>query len=99
MKECEQWDGFANRFLWVCAKRAKVMSEPPDLAEAGLNDELSQLIETSCWAKEVEEMEREEKARKLWHKIYCEFADDDAEDAVSATTDRGDVMMLRTQML
>jgi hypothetical protein len=99
MKECEQWDGFANRFIWVCTNRARVMSDPPDLSEAGVNDDLLELAKTTQWAKEVEEMERDEPAAQLWDSIYCQFAEDDAEDVVSATTDRGDVIMLRLQML
>jgi hypothetical protein len=99
MKECEQWDGFANRFMWVCTKRAQVMSNPPDLSEAELKDELLELAKTTQWAKEVEEMERDEEANQLWDEIYCRFAEDDTEDVVSATTDRGDVIMLRLQMI
>src|SRR5262249_51184085 len=70
MKECEQWDAFANRFMWPCARRAQVMSDPPDLSEAGRSDELSKLIETSEWAKGVEEMERDEEATRLWDQAY-----------------------------
>jgi hypothetical protein len=99
MKECEQWDGFANRFMWVCTRRSQVMSNPPDLSEAGLNDELSELVETTQWAKGVEEMERDETAAQLWDAVYRQFAEDDTEDVVSATTDRGDVIMLRLQMI
>jgi len=65
MKECEQWDGFANRFFWACAKRTQIMSEPPDLNDAGQGGELSQLIETTQRAKGVGEMERDEDARSL----------------------------------
>jgi hypothetical protein len=100
MKECEHWDGFANRFFFACARRAQVMSDPPDLSQVeGLGEELSELIERTCWAKKVCEMERDEKAKRLWDKIYNEFADDDTEDVVAATIDRGDVLMLRLSMI
>jgi hypothetical protein len=99
MKECEQWDGFANRFMWPCARRSQVMSDPPDLSQAGLSTELSELVDTTQWAKQVEEMERDEEATQLWDVVYRQFAEDDTEDVVSATTDRGDVIMLRLQML
>jgi hypothetical protein len=75
------------------------MSDPSDLSGSGLGEELSHLVKTTCWAKEVEEMERDQEAKNLWDTVYREFAEDDAEDIVSATTDRGDVIMLRSQML
>jgi hypothetical protein len=99
MKECEQWDGFANRFFWGCAKRSQVKSEPPELSDAGLGAEVSELVESTVRAKGVGEMERDDHARSLWDKIYRAFSEDDTEDIVSATTERGDVIMLRLQML
>jgi hypothetical protein len=99
MKECEQWNGFGNRFYWVCAKRAGVYSEPSDLEEAGIGAELALLADATKWAKEVEQMDREEEAKALWDVIYRDFAEDDGEGVVAATIDRGDVFMLRFQQL
>jgi hypothetical protein len=99
MKECEQWNGFSNRFYWACAKRAGIYSEPPDLKEAGIGAELSLLSDATSWAKEVEEMDRDQEAKGLWDLIYHEFALDDEDGVVAATIDRGDVFMLRFQQL
>jgi hypothetical protein len=99
MKECEQWNGFGNRFAFVCVKRSDFHSDPPDLSEAGISAEMSQLAVTTDWARKVCEMDRIEEAKVLWDKLYREFAEDDAETIVSATIDRGDVFMLRFQEL
>jgi hypothetical protein len=99
MKECEHWNGFGNRFAYVCVKRGKFHSDPPGLSEADIGKELSQLAVATDWAHEVREMERDEAAKPLWDKIYSEFAENDDETIVSATIDRGDVFMLRFQQL
>jgi hypothetical protein len=77
MSEREQWDGFANRFPWICAKRARILSNPPDLSDSGLG--LSELVNTTQWAKGVGEMARNEQAKSLWDKFYREFAEDCAQ--------------------
>jgi len=99
IKECEQTNGFVNRFLWICSRRHGVLPEPRDLAEAGLSRELSELIDTTVWAKKVAEMERDWQARELWDAIYNAFAEDEEESVVAASVDRGDVFMLRLSMI
>jgi len=99
MKECEQWNGFSNRFLWCCAKRHGSLPTPADLAEAGLNTQLEELVETTVWAKKVEEMERDQEAEALWGEVYRQFAENEEEGVVAATIDRGDATMLRLSMI
>lgn len=99
MKECEQWNGFSNRFLWVCAKRHGVLPTPKDLAEAGLNEQLRNLVDTTQWTRQVGELERDEGAEALWCKVYRAFAEDEEEGIVAATIDRGDTIMLRLSMI
>ena len=60
---------------------------------------MPQLAATTDWARKVCEMDRDDAAKVIWDKLYREFAEDDAETIVSATTDRGDVFMLRFQEL
>ena len=99
MKECEQWNGFGNRFAFVCVKRSDFHSDPPDLSEAGISAEMSQLAVTTDWARQVSEMDRDDAAKTSWDQVYHEFAEDDAETIVSAIIDRGDVFMRRFQEL
>jgi hypothetical protein len=99
MKECEHWNGFGNRFAYVCVKRVDVHSDPPDLIEADIIEEMKHLAVTTDWARTTCAMDRDDKAKAVWDKIYREFAEADDETIVSATIDRGDVFMLRFQQL
>src|SRR5260370_9252149 len=99
MKECEQWNGFSNRFLWCCAKRHGSLPTPAALAEAGLNTQLEELVETTVWAKKVEEMERDKEAEALWGEVYRQFAESEAEGVVAATIDRAHATTLRLPMI
>jgi hypothetical protein len=99
MSECEMFNGFANRFLWICAARTKLLSNPIDLSEAGINAELSELVERCVWAKKVEEMERDEAAEELWQQIYLELGEQESGPVIEALTDRADALTLRLSML
>ena len=35
--ECEFFNGFANRFLWLCVRRARCLPEPPNFSDLGLS--------------------------------------------------------------
>ena len=99
IKECEQTNGFVNRFLWICSRRHGVLPNPKDLAQAGLGHEVAELTETTVWAKKTGEMERDSSAETFWAGIYRVFAEDEEESVISASVDRGDVFMLRLSML
>ena len=61
-------NGFANRFLWVCARRSKC------LPDGGENVDLTDLIERVSasvnFAKTVAELALDPGARAIWHKVY-----------------------------
>ena len=45
LKEYEFFNGFANRFLWLCAQRANYLPEPPSFADLGLSSYFEHLKE------------------------------------------------------
>src|SRR5262249_24986880 len=96
---CEQWNGFSNRFMWICARRANVFSSPEALTEAGIGQEIAALIKATSFAKQVEEMERGKDAEELWAEIYNRIAENETEGVVGASIERADAIMLRLQML
>ena len=71
----ESGNGFANRFLWVCVKRSKVLPEGGKIQDVDfqpLVDRLNGVIE---FARSVGEITRDESARRLWHRVYPELSE------------------------
>jgi hypothetical protein len=69
----EMANGFANRFLWVCAQRSKCLPEGGRIDASTLSS-LSSLSSRLRGALDaglrIGEMRRSEAARELWHEVY-----------------------------
>ncbi len=63
-------NGFANRFLWVCADRSKILSRGGNLQPGKLEKLQSRIDDVVSFAKGVGRMSRSDKAWKLWDKVY-----------------------------
>ena len=67
----ESFNGFANRFLFVCVKRSKL------LPEGGGSVDISGILPRfhKAWefSKKVREMRRDEVARDIWRNVYGEL--------------------------
>jgi hypothetical protein len=69
----EMANGFANRFLWVCVNRSKLLPDgggEVDLADAGRR--LRGAVE---FALKTTKLRRDESARALWHREYGRLAE------------------------
>lgn len=68
-------NGFANRFLWVCVRRSKLLPEGGNLEAAKLNPLIERLHQAVKFARQVEDMQRDDQARELWFEIYEELSE------------------------
>jgi len=71
----ETGNGFGNRFLWCCVRRSKVLPEGgriPDDCTVQLRNHLAKAIQ---FTRNVQEMSRDEPARKLWREVYPELSE------------------------
>jgi hypothetical protein len=68
-------NGFANRFLWTCVSRSKLLPEGGNLRDADLESPLTRLREILGAAHNVGEMKRNDDARRLWHALYPELSE------------------------
>src|SRR5262249_25864135 len=96
MNDVEGFNGFANRFLWLCVKRSKLLPEggqPVDLAP--LVERLSGAVR---FAKAAGQMTRDEEARRLWAQVYAELATPH-DGLFGAVTSRAEAQVLRLSML
>lgn len=64
----ESANGFGNRFLWICARRANVLPDGGGLVP--LEQFGSRLRQAIAHARRVGEMTRDADARALWHQVY-----------------------------
>ena len=70
LTETDTLNGFANRFLWPCVQRKRCLPDGDNLASLDLRAEGEALLRAVDFAKECEEMERDEAARARWHEVY-----------------------------
>jgi DNA replicative helicase MCM subunit Mcm2 (Cdc46/Mcm family) len=76
----ESDNGFANRFLWVCVKRSKLLPEGGKLGNANefdvifkpLIEKLQRAVE---FARGVIEIQRDDDALTLWREIYPKLSE------------------------
>jgi hypothetical protein len=69
----EQANGFANRFLWLCARRSKYLpdSEDREVDPAKMGTLSARMREAVAFAREVGEIKRDDQARAAWREIYA----------------------------
>jgi hypothetical protein len=66
----ETANGFANRFLFACADRSKLLPEGGRVDPAAWDGLRAELVEALSFAREVVEVKRDDEARALWREVY-----------------------------
>ncbi len=81
LTECDQMNGFANRFLWVCVRRSKYLPDgariPEDILK-GLGDKMKAVVDFARgneFLGGTAEMTRDQEAAALWRKVYPTLSD------------------------
>jgi len=98
LDEVEAFSGFANRILWVCARRQGVVPFPEPMPEkelASLQWELKGIIEK---VREFSEMIFSEDAKEKWREIYSDLSKDHS-GLVGAVIDRAESQVIRLAMI
>lgn len=71
----EAANGFANRFLWVCVRRSKVLPEGGQMNTLDMVPLARRLQAAVDFARGVGEMKRDDEARAVWHAVYPELSE------------------------
>lgn len=98
LDETEFFSGFANRILWCCARRQRLVAFPepmPTQELASLQWDLRRILET---AKSHGEMSISADAREIWAEVYPELSKDQT-GLVGAVTDRAEAQVVRLAMI
>ena len=94
----EAANGFANRFLWFCVKRSKLLPEGGNLLAADFNPLIEQLSQAVAFARQVGEIRRDEEARALWYEIYEQLSEGKP-NLVGSVTSRSEAQVMRLACL
>ena len=94
----EQANGFANRFLFVAAKRSKHLADAPMPPDKLYKDLARRITAVATKAQGIGVMKRSEDGRLAWEEIYNNI-DDDVHGMYGALVARAEAQMLRLQML
>jgi hypothetical protein len=89
--------GFANRFLWLCVKRSKILPYGGEFVMEEVAEEITELKAAIEWARGVEEMERDPEANELWGSVYEELSAE-IPGKFGAAVGRGEGQVLRLSM-
>ncbi|MGH2941332.1 MAG: DUF3987 domain-containing protein [Solirubrobacteraceae bacterium] len=91
-------NGFANRFLFICARRSKAL---PDGGEVPADDMMSiaRLIAAAVeHARSVGVLVRDENARELWHHVYPRLSEG-RPGMLGAITGRAEAQVMRLAVI
>ena len=92
------FNGFINRFLPVCAKRARLLPDGGNLTDEDFENLASQLARAIDAARKISRLIRSDEARKLWHEVYPKLTGDRAGN-FGAVTSRAEAHVLRLSII
>lgn len=99
LDEVETANGFANRFLWTCSQRLRLLPDGGNLSDSQLNSLISLVHDRVSFARNVREMSRDEEAVELWHKVYGELSTEGRTGLFDAVTSRSEAQVRRMACL
>ncbi len=75
LDKTDMGNGFANRFLWICVRRSRLLPEGGNLSEASVRPLVERLKEVIGFARGTGEMHRDDQAREDWIKVYTSLSE------------------------
>ena len=98
LSSTEAGNGFANRFLWVCAKRSQELPEGGCLDESELLPLVARLSAAIDTGRQRNELRRDDDARSLWYGVYHELSAG-GPGLAGAVTSRAEAQTMRLALL
>jgi hypothetical protein len=96
MNAVEGFNGFANRFLWICVKRSKLL--PHGGGKVNLSPFVARLQSAVDHAIQTEQMQRDAAATQLWEELYRKMAKSHG-GLFGGVTSRAEAQVLRLSMI
>ncbi len=98
MSATDAANGFANRFLFVCSRRSKVIPRPKSVNEAELRDLAGEVREALRFAGTIRRAELDDRAARLWDEVY-EVLSEGRRGLLGAVTSRAEAITLRVALI
>jgi hypothetical protein len=98
LAETDAQNGFANRFLWVCARRSKCLPEGGAIAGVDFGVELRELREIFANAEDAGIITRDADSRDLWAFVYPDLSEGKP-GLLGAVTSRAEAQVMRLSMI
>jgi hypothetical protein len=98
LDETEAANGFANRFLWFCAKRSKCLPDGGNIRAVDFGTIIRKLQAAAKNARLPNELKRDAEARALWHEVYPELSEGKP-GLLGAVTSRAEAQVMRLACL
>jgi hypothetical protein len=98
LSSTETGNGFANRFLWVCVRRSKMLPEGGRIDEVNLAPIISRLNDAITFARRTGEVRRNNEARDMWCSIYPMLSEGKA-GLLGSVTSRAEAQVVRLSLL
>jgi len=98
LQDDEMFNGFANRFLWVCAKRLGLIPFPEPMPEDELFLIRSELREVLEHAKTVDRMYFTPETKETWKQVYPELSKD-VPGLLGGVSNRAEAQAIRLSMI
>jgi hypothetical protein len=108
LPEVENFNGFANRFLWTHLSREQYLSSPPDLSPGMFTEELDYFRLPNAREgkpfferlRSIHQMTREAEAKAYWDEIYQKVErEEEANPQLDGVLSRVSAQMLRLSMI
>jgi uncharacterized protein DUF3987 len=91
-------NGFANRFLWVCVRRSKLLPDGGEFHKADLTPVVRRLGQALKAAQKPRRVERDLEARELWHGVYADLSEP-GDGLAGAITSRAEALTMRLALV
>ena len=91
-------NGFANRFLWICVRRSKLLPEGGELWKVDTTSYERRLTATIEFSRQQGQVQRDEEARAVWGEVYGKLTAAQP-GLVGAIISRGGPIVLRLSLL
>lgn len=98
LSKVDTLNGFANRILWYCAKRSKLLPDGGNLYAKDFTGLAGRIHEAIEFGKQSGQMRRSDDAGNLWHEAYARLSQPRL-GVFGAVTTRAEAQALRLSML
>jgi hypothetical protein len=101
LNECELFNGFANRFMWLVSRRSKCLPEGGQFSTEAFNQFIAlgqELCAVVGEASSFEHIKRDEEARAFWYEIYPALSAE-RPGLAGAVTNRAEAQVLRPSIV